>query len=254
MIDTHAHVHFSDAFADVDEVLERAAAAGITGIINVGVNPEDSARAVEFARRESPLKLFATAGVHPHEAGRGQAGVGEIARLATEVVAIGECGLDYYRNRATKSDQDRVLRAQIELAHEHDLPLIFHVRDAWDDFFAVLKDYPQARGVIHSFTGYQHDVEAALTHDGELFFGLNGIMTFTKDEAQLSAAKAIPKDRVLLETDCPYLAPVPYRGKRNEPAFAEAIAEFVAILQGLDRADLVHATLTNTRRLFGVSA
>ena len=252
MIDTHAHLHFAEAFTDADEVLNRAQAAGIRSVINVGVNPQDSRQAVQFSQRESPLKLFATAGIHPHEAGRGLSAVTEIAELVKDVVAIGECGLDYYRNNADKADQDRVLRAQLELALEHDLPLVFHVRDAWDEFFAVLKDYPTAGGVIHSFTGHEREVDRALEHDGELYFGLNGIMTFTKDEAQLMAAKHMPLDRILLETDCPYLAPVPYRGKRNEPSFVAAIAEFLATLRGVELLEFTSATDVNAERIFGV--
>lgn len=252
MIDTHAHLQFAEAFSDVDACLERAHAAGIRAAINVGVNPEDSRLAIEFARRSAPIKLFATAGVHPHEAGRGVSAVQELRDLTSDVVAIGECGLDYYKNHATKTEQDRVLRAQIELALEADLPLVFHVRDAWDDFFAVLKDYPALRGVIHSFTGHEPEVERALNHEGELCFGLNGIMTFTKDDAQLAAARLMPTERILLETDCPYLAPVPHRGKRNEPAYVPAIADFLSLLRGEELGQFAKATTDNAQRLFGI--
>lgn len=259
MIDTHAHLHFADVFTDSLAALNRAHEAGVDTIINVGVTPDDSRRAVAFAQkpeysvRATGVRLYATAGLHPHEAGVGDAALDAIADLAEEVVAIGECGLDYYRNLATKSEQDRALRAQIEIALEHHLPLIFHVRDAWSDFFAVLRDYPAAGGVIHSFTGTQAEVEMALEHPGGLFFGLNGIMTFTKDEAQLLAAKLIPVKRLLIETDCPYLAPVPYRGKRNEPAYIPAIVEFLALLRGVDVDKLVHQTDHNAEQLFGIN-
>ncbi len=258
MIDTHAHLHFADAFTDTREVLARAYKAGVDTIINVGVNPEDSRKALVFAQnpeyglQKTGIKLYATAGLHPHEATLGDAALDVIADLAEEAVAIGECGLDYYRNLATKSEQDRVLRSQIEIALEHNLPLVFHVRDGWQDFFAVLRDYPRARGVIHSFTGYQREVEQALGHDGELYFGLNGIMTFTSDEAQLEAACVIPMDRLLLETDCPYLAPAPHRGKRNEPAYVPAIAEFLALLRSVEVDELARATTRNAERLFGL--
>ena len=258
MIDTHAHLHFVDAFVDAGEALTRAHEAGVDTIINVGVTPEDSRQALAFAQnpdyapQKTGVKLFATAGLHPHEAKVGDAALDAIADLAEDVIAIGECGLDYYRNLATKQEQDRALRAQIEIALEHNLPLIFHVRDAWEDFFAVLQDYPKLRGVIHSFTGHQAEVERAMGHDGELFFGLNGIMTFTKDEVQLQAARSIPADRVLLETDCPYLAPVPHRGKRNEPAYVPAIAEFLALLRGVEIDVLARDTTRNAESLFGL--
>ncbi len=256
MIDTHAHLHFADKFEDAGEALTRANEAGVDTIINVGVTPEDSRLALQFAAKaehavgKTGVRLYATAGLHPHEAARGDAALDGIADLAEEVIAIGECGLDYFKHHATKSEQDRVLRAQIEIALEHNLPLVFHVRDAWEDFFAVLRDYPRARGVIHSFTGHEAEVERALDHDGELYFGLNGIMTFTKDEGQLVAARKVPADRLLLETDCPYLAPAPYRGKRNEPAYVPAIAEFLATLRGVEVAELARQTTANAERLF----
>lgn len=253
MIDTHAHLHFADVFSDVDSCLERARAAGIRAVINVGVSPEDSRLAIESARRPAPIKLYATAGVHPHEAGRGVGAVEELHALSSDVVAIGECGLDYYKNHASKSEQDRVLRAQIELALGADLPLVFHVRDAWGDFFATLKDYPALRGVIHSFTGHEREVEQALEHEGGLYFGLNGIMTFTKDDAQLAAARKMPIERIVLETDCPYLAPVPHRGKRNEPAYVPAIADFLSLLRGVEIGEFTDATTQNAQRLFGIT-
>lgn len=253
MIDTHAHLHFADAFSDIDACLERAHVAGIRAAINVGVSPEDSRAAIAFALRSAPIKLYATAGVHPHEAGRGVGAVEELHAFSSDVVAIGECGLDYYKNHASKSEQDHVLRAQVELALEADLPLVFHVRDAWDDFFAVLKDYPVLRGVIHSFTGHQREVERALEHKGELYFGLNGIMTFTKDEAQLAAARMIPVERIVLETDCPYLAPVPHRGKRNEPAYVPAIVDFLSLLRGEELDQFTKVTTDNAQRLFGIA-
>lgn len=258
MIDTHAHLHFSDIFTDVSEALSRAHEAGVDTIINVGVTPEDSRKAIvfmqnsDYAAQKTGVKLYATAGLHPHEAARGDAALDAVADLAEDVIAIGECGLDYYRNLATRQEQDRALRAQIEIALEYNLPIIFHVRDAWEDFFAVLKDYPKLRGVIHSFTGHHAEVERAMSHDGELFFGLNGIMTFTKDEAQLEAARSIPADRMLLETDCPYLAPVPHRGKRNEPAYVPVIADFLALLRGVGVDVLAHDTTRNAERLLGL--
>nr|MBP9827314.1 TatD family hydrolase [Candidatus Saccharibacteria bacterium] len=171
--------------------------------------------------------------------------------MAEDVVAIGECGLDYYKNHATKTEQDRALRGQIEIALEFNLPLVFHVRDAWEDFFAVINDYPKLRGVIHSFTGHDAEVAKAL-EQGRLLFGLNGIMTFTKDEAQLTAVRHMPLDKILLETDAPYLAPHPHRGKRNEPSYIPDIVEFLARLRGEQFADLARQTTTNAIELFGL--
>jgi TatD DNase family protein len=132
------------------------------------------------------------------------------------------------------------------------MALIFHVRDAWDDFFSVLKDYPKLRGVIHSFTGHPREVEQALAHDGELYFGLNGIMTFTNIDAQLEAAKLIPTERILIETDAPYLAPVPHRGKRNESAYVADIVQFLSVLRGMTVEDLSRQTSANAEKLFRI--
>lgn len=252
--DTHSHVHFADSFPDLAEVLQRSADAGVERVINVGVDPASSREALRLAKRSTgPVALYATAGLHPHEAAQGDPALDLIHDMAEDVVAIGECGLDYYKNHASKADQDYALRAQLDIALEHNLPVVFHVRDAWDDFFAVLEDYPKIRGVIHSFTGGVAHVERALQHPGALYFGLNGIMTFTTDDDQLQAGRAIPADRLLLETDCPYLTPVPHRGKRNEPSYVPLIAEFIARLRGVEVADLAKLTTDNAEKLFALS-
>ena len=246
MIDTHAHIHFDQYKDQLDEVLNRTKEAGVGKIITVGVDEPDSQKAVDCAR--SYQNVFASVGIHPHEA---KAGIGRIAELIGEkVVAIGECGLDYYRNLSPKDDQIKVFRAQIELALEHDLPLIFHVREAYEDFQEIIKDYPQARGVIHSFNA-DAKTAAPLVELG-FYFGLNGIMTFTKDSAQLEAAKLIPLNQLLLETDCPFLSPVPHRGKVNEPANIPVIAKFLAELRGESMEELAKATTANANQLFSL--
>ncbi len=260
LIDTHAHIHFDDYKDDLPAVLANAKANGVERIICVGTNELDSHRALDFVTDELVSKqakgvaLAATVGLHPHEAHKGQSALEAIAFLLNvgQPVAIGECGLDYYRNLSTKEQQHTALEFQIRLALEHNLPLVFHVREAWDDFFAMVQKYPDLRGVIHSFTGGPHEVERAMQHN--LYFGLNGIMTFTKDTQQLEAAKLIPLDRLLLETDSPYLSPAPLRGKRNEPANVAVIARFLADLRGEDFADQVEATGKNAQKLFGGTA
>lgn len=265
LVDTHAHLHFakdraSDRFGydDVAQVLARAHEQGVATIINVGVDPADSRRALalsqnpDFAIAKTGVKMFASAGLHPHEASQGDQAIDLIADLAEEVVAIGECGLDYYKNHATKTDQEHVLRAQIELAQHFSLPLIFHVREAWADFFTILVDYPAVRGVVHSFTGTPAQVEQILAVSDELYFGLNGIMTFTRDDAQLEAARYIPSERLLLETDAPFLSPHPVRGQRNEPAMVSLVANFLAELRGQSVQSLADITTGNAHRLFGL--
>jgi TatD DNase family protein len=262
MIDTHAHIHFEEYAGDIAEVFANARKNSVDSIITVGTNDEDSRRALEFVSDQTVLKqaggikLYATVGLHPHDANKGSDALLTIEDLvdgqdlSTKPVAIGECGLDYFKNHSTKSEQRAALEFQLELAAQQDLPLIFHVRDAWDDFFDVLGNYKSGRGVIHSITGTAKEVELASKHG--LYFGLNGIMTFTKEAAQLEAAKVIPADRLLLETDCPFLSPLPVRGKRNQPANLVYIAAFLADLRGESLESLVAHTNHNAKELFRV--
>ncbi len=262
LIDTHAHIHFDDFSGDLTDVFSNARASKVTSIITVGTTPQDSLKALEFVMNPETIimaqgiKLYATAGIHPHEASLGSDGLKVIGQLARDskyqglLVAIGECGLDYYRNNSPKAQQHDALEFQLQLAQELKLPLVFHVRDAWEDFFAILKNYPKVRGVIHSFTGTTKEVEQALGY--ELYFGLNGIMTFTKDQAQLEAANIIPASRLLLETDCPYLSPAPMRGKRNEPSFVKYTGEFLSNLRAEDYTDIARQSSNNAKELFAI--
>lgn len=260
LIDTHAHLHFPDYTDDLEEVLQNAGDNNVVKIITVGTDLASSQAAVALAQNpkydisKTGMEIFATVGLHPHDAKSGSSVLGELANLAkknqNEIVAIGECGLDYYRNLSSRKDQKKAMLAQIDLAQELDLPIIFHVRDAWDDFFETLSGYKNIRGVIHSFTGGPREVERA--NRLGLYFGLNGIVTFSKDQNQLAAAKMIPINKLLLETDCPYLSPAPTRGKRNEPASIALIAKFLADLRGVDFNNFATQTTTNAKRLFDI--
>lgn len=262
LVDTHSHIHFDEFTNDLGEVFDACHHNKVNSIITVGTDEADSKKALEFVWNEkvleqaSGISLYATVGLHPHEARRGTEsllGVEELAKdggYGEKLAAIGECGLDFFRNNSEKKDQYRALEFQIELALTQGLPLIFHVRDAWEDFFTIIKNYPDIRGVIHSFTGTTLEVEKATSHN--LYFGLNGIMTFTKDEAQLEAAKIIPTQKLLLETDCPFLSPAPLRGKRNEPANIKYVAEFLAKLRGESIANLSDYSTLNAKTLFGL--
>ena len=262
LIDTHAHIHFDDFSGDLTDVFSNARASQVASIITVGTTPQDSLKALEFVMNPETIamaqgiKLYATAGIHPHEASLGRDGLKVIGKLARDskyqglLVAIGECGLDYYRNNSPKAQQHDALEFQLQLAQELELPLVFHVRDAWEDFFKVLKNFPKVRGVIHSFTGTTKEVEQAMGY--ELYFGLNGIMTFTKEQAQLEAANIIPASRLLLETDCPYLSPAPMRGKRNEPSFVKYTGEFLSNLRAEDYTDIARQSSNNAKELFAI--
>ena len=262
LIDTHAHIHF-DEFKDVLGLMFKTAKSNkVESIISVGTNEADSINVLNFVSDPSVLSisqdihLYATAGIHPHDASRGKPAFNNLKntintdKLKNKVLAIGECGLDYYRNLSSKSEQFEMLELQLGLANEQNLPVVFHVRDAWEDFFAILNNHPKTRGVIHSFTGHSQQVELANKHG--LYFGINGIMTFTKDPKQIEALKQIPSERLLLETDCPYLAPAPYRGKINQPGYIVHIAEFIANTIRRDFKDIANTTTSNAKELFEI--
>jgi Tat protein secretion system quality control protein TatD with DNase activity len=169
-------------------------------------------------------------------------------RGSSKIVAIGECGLDYFYGHSTKAEQEKALRYQIELALEFDLPLVFHVREAFDDFWPIFDSYQGIRGELHSFTDNSTNLSKALTRG--LYIGVNGIMTFTKNDWQLEVAKAIPLDRLLLETDAPFLTPAPLRGKVNEPARVLLTAKFLSDLRHMPLEELAQHTTTNARQVF----
>ena len=250
LIDTHSHIHFDEFRPEIDDVLTRAAAAGVEKLLTVGCNDTDSAEAVAVAKAYQ--NVWSSVGLHPHDADRGYEALEEVARLSEfeKVVAIGECGLDNFRSETTPEDQERALRFQIELALDRNLPLIFHVRDAFPQFFSILDEFSGVRGLVHCFTAGIPEVEGSLERG--LYVALGGIMTFTKDEAQLEAARRVPLNRLVLETDSPFLAPPPHRGHRNEPAYLPYTAQFLADLRGEPLEDLASATTANAETLFGI--
>lgn len=267
LFDTHCHIHEADASysgttesqsrwgtaasGDGDGLIASAVAADVTRMICVGTTLEDSAHAVQFVANRD--HVWASIGLHPHEARHyvtRQDLLADFATLATQpkVVAVGECGLDYYYNHSSKVDQIAVLEFQLDLAVRHDLPVIFHVREAFDDLWPVLQNFPGIRGVVHSFTATQAVLNQVL--DLGLYVGLNGIMTFTKDTDQLAAAMAVPLERLVLETDAPFLTPVPYRGKVCEPKHVAVTAEFLSRLRKESVEDLRQITTANACALF----
>lgn len=262
--DTHCHIHEAPSAnnpddgthalwlkadtRDADELIARAHAQGVTRLICVGTTAEDSRRAIEFVQTRE--NSWASIGLHPHEAKFADAALPELAGMLSEpkVVAIGECGLDYFYNHSDKKDQASALSAQLDLAAEHNLPVIFHVREAFDDFWPIFDSYKGLRGVLHSYTDNRTNLQKALERD--LFIGANGIMTFTRDQQQLEVARTIPLERLLLETDAPFLTPVPFRGRVNEPAHVRLVADFLAHLRGEPLAELANQTSANAQTLF----
>ncbi|MGD8374475.1 MAG: TatD family hydrolase [Candidatus Woesebacteria bacterium] len=252
IVDTHCHIHSADYKLPIVEVEQRADKAAVTTRFCVGTDVNDSILAVNFAQNRP--NTWAAVGIHPHEAKGGQKEFDKLQKLLDDqlkngkIVAIGECGLDYYYGHSTKQQQFEALRFQIKLALRHDLPIIFHVRDAFDDFWPIFDEFKGIKGVLHCFTDDQSNLNKALERN--LYIGINGILTFTKNNWQIDLFKGVAWDRILLETDAPYLTPAPYRGKVNEPAYVRQVAEFLAELrsESLDR--VAKTTSKNARELF----
>ena len=251
--DTHCHIHFPEYGLDPETVIKSSHEAGVRHLMCVGCTLEDSELGVKMA--ESHDNIWASIGLHPHEAHHYVNDADSLLKFALlaerpEVKAIGECGLDYYYNHSPKEAQVTLLEFQLDLAQKHNLPLIFHVRDAFDDFWPIFDNFKGLRGVIHSFTSTTKELEQILARD--LYVGLNGIMTFTKRPEQLEAAKAVPLDRLVLETDAPFLTPVPDRGKICEPRHVVVTAEFLSKLRGEFIGTFSQATTQNAKTLFNV--
>ncbi len=253
LVDTHCHIHFPDYALDPEEVLHAARSKGVKRAICVGCTLTDSKLGVAFARRHK--NVWASVGIHPHESSvyvNDHIALQQLRELATadKVVAVGEIGLDYHYMHSPKADQKKLLRFQLDIAAEHGLPAIFHIREAFDDFWRIFDRYSGISGVVHSFSAAGRELDAIM--DRGLMVGLNGIMTFTKDKAQLEAAKAVPLDKLVLETDAPFLTPTPYRGKICEPKHVRVTAEFLAELRGEDLGKLAAATTRNAKELFNL--
>ncbi len=247
LVDTHCHIHESYELP-LDEVLLRAEEADVQRMICVGTSEESSRQAIEFSKTHS--EAFASIGVHPHDTKDGYTQIAELAGTSEKIIAVGEVGLDYFYTHSPKELQIEALKAQIEVALTHDLPLIFHVREAFDDFWPIFDQYQGIRGVLHSFTDTKQNMEKAVAKG--LYIGVNGISTFTKDEAQKAMFDAIPLDRILFETDAPFLTPTPYRGKVNEPAYVRIVAEYHAQRRGISLDEIAEASSQNARALFSL--
>lgn len=245
LIDTHCHIHEPNYPLDIGDTLTRAHHAGVNQLICVGTSQQSSREAVAFAAQHE--HIFAAIGVHPHET---KDGWEEIIGLAPHAVAIGEIGLDYFYTHSPRDVQIRALEAQIQVALDHDLPIIFHVREAFDDFWPIFDNFQGIRGELHSFTDTQLNLDEGLKRN--LYVGINGISTFTKDPVQQAMFASIPLEKLLLETDAPFLTPVPFRGKVNEPAFVRNVAEHQAVIRELPLDQIAAVTTANARALFAL--
>ena len=250
LFDSHLHLTASRFAADHAEVVERARARGVREMVTVASDPEDAGAAAALAA--GTPGMWATAGLHPHAAdATSPALIDEIERLADapEVVAIGETGLDFHYDNADRAAQRANFDAHLALAARLKLPIVVHSRSAEADTAARVRDYGDGvAGVLHCFSGGDALLDAALA--ARWFVSFSGLVTFVADLAE--AVRAVPADRLLIETDAPYLAPVPRRGRRNEPAYLVHTCERVAALRGDSFEDVAAATTTNARRLYGL--
>jgi TatD DNase family protein len=272
-VDTHCHIHDSEFAAKSEltqeQIIARAKEAGVDKLICVGTSLKSSVEAAKFVKNHEGC--YYSIALHPHEAENYS--IKELEKHVSELdvlgkanphnfVAIGECGLDYFyhSNKKVINKQKMLLRLHLDLAVRHKKPVIFHVRgsdkidldgemsDAFLDFFTIIDEYAGIKGVIHSFSASETELEEIIKRD--FYVGLNGIMTFTKDQKQLNAAKKVPIDKLVVETDAPFLTPKPFRGKMNEPKHVINITQFLSELRGESQAFLAKQTTKNAKKLF----
>jgi TatD DNase family protein len=265
LIDTHCHLNFDAFDADRAAIIERARAANVTRIIIPAIDAETTRQARALAARY-PNMVYATAGIHPNDtaacvdAASTRGIVGEIAALATEsgIVAVGEIGLDYHWDTSPKAAQRRAFEAQLDLARDLRLPVIIHNREASDDVIAILESWARdlpaelhgRAGVLHSFSAPPEIAARALT--AGFYLGFTGPVTYKNADELRAVAARIPLDRLLIETDAPYLTPAPHRGKRNEPAYVALVAERLAALRQISLDVFAATTTANAIRLFAL--
>ena len=252
LVDSHCHLDDEKFDADRDATIERARAAGVERMMAIGTGdgPPDLEAALRLARQHD--FIYATVGVHPHDAAKATQGTfARLAELAGEakVLAIGEIGLDYHYDFSPRDVQRRVFEQQLELAARARKPIVIHTREAWDDTLALIRDHGLPfGGIMHCFTGSPKEAEEALSLGFHLSFG--GILTFPKADDVREAAARAPEGRLLIETDSPYLAPIPHRGRRNEPAFLAETARRLAEVRATSPENIASITTQNFNRLF----
>ena len=254
LIDTHCHLTFDELAGDVDAVIERSKAAGVTGWITVGTDTQQNRKAIELADRIE--NMYAAVGIHPHDAKDVTAEtIAELKKLAQsqKVVAIGETGLDFHYNFSRQADQKRVFAAQLKIAAEINLPVIVHCREAFDETMEILEQFGPGvkRIVFHCFSGSVRQAKIVL--DKGYYISFTGVVTFKNADTTRQAAKIVPLDRLMLETDCPYMSPEPVRKQKiNEPALMIHTARYLAQLKQTDFADFAQAVTATTKTFFAL--
>ena len=275
LIDTHCHIHdseFSKKYdLNSDQIIEEAKSEGVSTLICVGTDFKSSLSAIGFVMGRDGC--YCSLAIHPHEVANHSIDIlvtelESLEKLIVEnkskIVAIGECGLDYYyhSDKKIRENQKKLLIQHIEIAKIHNLPIIFHIRDpknqdinhlglAFSDFFDIVDEHKKIRGVVHSFSAGRQELNGVLKRG--LYVGLNGIMTFTKQAHQLEVAKKVPRGSLILETDAPFLTPAPFRGTMCKPKHIVATAKFLSQLRGESLEDLAKDTTANARKLFSIS-
>ncbi|HEY0671781.1 MAG TPA: TatD family hydrolase [Longimicrobiales bacterium] len=251
LFDSHCHLTDEKFAGEVAAVIERALAARVTRLVTISSHPDDAEVALELARKHT--NVWTTAGIHPHSVGDyGKDAISRIADLADDdrVVAIGETGLDYYYENSSRSAQRQALRRHVELADDLALPLVLHSRDADEDTIAIIREIEgEVFGVLHCFDGSPDLLDAGIEAGWMISF--SGLITFKNYEKE-ELVRAVPPDQLLIETDSPYLAPVPNRGKRNEPAFVRSVAETVARIRAEPLEEIAEITFRNANRFYGL--
>ena len=258
LIDTHAHIYLEQFNDDRDEVIARALDAGVERIVMPAIDVDSIRKGLELCDRHEGLAMMAA--LHPSETKEAtERDFDEVARLCEDgrIVAVGETGLDYYWDRSFDDRQHHFLRRHIRLAAERNLPLVFHNRESFDDLIRIVEEEQAAvddpnliRGIFHCFTGTP--LEADRVSRAGFLLGIGGVLTFKNSDLS-EAVREIPLDRIVLETDSPYLAPAPFRGKRNEPAHVRLVAEKLAEVKSTSFEEVARITTANARRIFGFS-
>ena len=250
LIDSHAHMDNEAFDADREELFEKIGCE-MDFIVNIGYDLESSRKGVEYAHKYD--FVYATVGFHPDEiGGYSDEAEKELEELAKDpkVLAIGEIGLDYHWMTHSKEKQAEMFRKQLELAKRTGKPIVIHSREAMEDTLKILNEYPDIKGIFHCYPG---SAETAKTLLDRFYLGIGGVLTFKNAKKLVEVVKNVPLDRIILETDCPYMTPAPFRGTRNEPTYVKYVAEKIAELKGVDFEEVAKATNRNTRKVYRMS-
>lgn len=247
IIDSHVHLNLEQFDSDREEVFKRIE-ENLDFVVNIGFNLESSEKSVEYADKY-PF-IYAVIGFHPDEIeGYSDEAEKRLEELAKnpKVLAIGEIGLDYHWMTRPKEEQFKIFRKQLELARRVNKPVVIHTREAMEDTINILNEYPDIKGILHCYPG---SVESAKKMIDRFYLGIGGVLTFKNAKKLVEVVKQIPIENLVIETDCPYMAPTPYRGQRNEPIYTEEVAKKIAELKNMSYDDVVRITNENTRKVF----